>query len=227
MRVAETATFVESDCLLAFPRAYKQRVTHIGIVPAKVFHYLPSVSLPLAGWCNGQVLQLIYTISFVCHNGYSNGFSFLRAVHDEQLSPSQITVNHRLLLVGQEKEGEEAFLVGGDKLDVHTESICSYLFQLLFHDIVCQFQAVGLCALLLLHDISPSLKEGACRDAYFRSDVADAVFHGVCFNPLQQSGGNAFSLMVLVDEHGVQVAVVADGGEAHDASFGIAGGDEV
>ena len=85
----------------------------------------------------------------------------------------------------------------------------------------------GLVLYLLLHGIPPSLQEGACRDAYFRSDVADAVFHGVCFNPRQQSGGNAFSLVVLVDEHGVQVAVVADGGDAHDASFGIAGGDEV
>lgn len=52
--------------------AYRQRVTHILVTLAKVFHHLTSVSFPLPVWSYSQVFQFTNSFPFIRYDGYGN-----------------------------------------------------------------------------------------------------------------------------------------------------------
>ena len=106
MRNDKSTTLIKPDCYHTVACANLYYIIVVLITVAQKINHSPSISLMLVlrGYC--QVLQFTYAVRPVSNNRYGDQIAVI-AKHSVQITFVQIPVNHRLLFVSQEQQGQE------------------------------------------------------------------------------------------------------------------------
>ena len=118
MRIFKPAISVKSECSRHIACSHRHLRVFSRIMDAQVTDQPPAISLPLESGSNSYIFEFTNPIPFI--SDHPNRFHPL-ILQYEQLATFQITVNHRLLLVGKQEQIQVLFLIFSNLSNCHFE----------------------------------------------------------------------------------------------------------